>query len=374
MANVNFARGVQSTYNGMVSRDSDTIYVCTDTGNIYLGNTMLFESNAYIDSSITGKIVTFTTHGANGTTGTDSLDLSTFQTAAEVQAAIAASISTVYRPAGSVSASDITNTAIAHRNYLREDKLGCVYNVNGSFTTTTDFVEGAGNDYPSGTNVVVINNGTAETPSYKFDVLSSFMDFSGYMELVDDATSGNFAGLDADGQVTDSGYKPADFKTKQTAVTPAASNTSGSAGGQYVEQVTQDTNGEITVTRKKLPNFMGSGSLGTESDSDTAWKRLVHDVKLNSNITLSGHLKQIPAATPSNDGYMTAAQASKLDGIEAGGEENVLEAVKVSGTVLTIDSTDKSVNIETGTAYNASTNKIATMSDISAAALAWGSF
>lgn len=373
MANVNFARGLQAAYNSLSTRDSDTIYVCTDTGNLYLGNTMLFESNAYIDSSITGKIVTFTTHGANGTTGTDTLDLSTFQTATEVQAAIAASISTVYKPAGTLRQQIITNHTAAS-SILIEENEGNVYNINGNFTTTEDFVEGAGNDYSSGTNVVVVNAGTTETPSYKFDVLSSFMDFSGYMELVDDATSGNFAGLDANGQVTDSGYKPTDFKPKQTAVTPAAGDTNGAAGGQYVEQVTQDINGEITVTRKKLPNFTGSGNVGSASTSTGAWKTLVHDVSLSSSRVLSGNTKTIPAATSSNDGYMTSAQASKLDGIEAGGEVNVLEAVKVSGNALTIDSTDKSVNIETGTAYNATTNKIATMSDISDAALAWGSF
>lgn len=128
------------------------------------------------------------------------------------------------------------------------------------------------------------------------------------------------------------------------------------------------------MTRKKLPNFTGSGTVGSLDTSADAWKTLVHDAALSHNRVLSGNTKTIPAATSSNDGYMTAAQASKLDGIEAGGEVNVLEAVKVSGTALAIDSTDKSVNIETGTAYNATTNKIATMSDISNAALAWGSF
>lgn len=373
MANVNFARGLQAAYNSLSSKDSDTIYVCTDTGNLYLGNTMLFESNAYIDSSITGKIVTFTTHGANGTTGTDTLDLSTFQTAAEVQAAIAASISTVYKPAGGISAQAVQIHQRALQ-YLIEANLGNVYNVSGNFTTTDDFVEGTGHSYTAGTNIVIVDVGEAGSPSYKFDVLSSFIDFSGYMELVENATSGNFAGLDANGQVTDSGYKPADFKTKQTAVSPAAGDTNGAAGGQYVEQVTQDTNGEITVTRKKLPDFPGSGNVGSASTSTGAWKTLVHDVSLSSSRVLSGNTKTIPAATSSNDGYMTAAQASKLDGIEAGGEVNVLEAVKVSGNALTIDSTDKSVNIVTGTAYNATTNKIATMSDVSNAALAWGSF
>ena len=262
MANVNFARGLQAAYNSLASKDSDTIYVCTDTGNIYLGNTTLFESNAYIDSSIVGKIVTFTTHGANGTTGTDTLDLGAFQTASDVQAAIEDAISTVYKPAGSINSRLITQHYLAV-SLLVEENIGKVYNVNGDFVTTDDFVEGEGYDYTSGTNVVVVNNGTESSPSYKFDVLSSFIDLGGYMELVDDATSGNFAGLDANGQVTDSGYKPSDFKTKQTAVSPAAGSTNGVAGGQYVEQVTQDANGEITVTRKKLPDFTGSGSVGS---------------------------------------------------------------------------------------------------------------
>lgn len=372
MANVNLARGLQASYNSLASKDSDTIYVCTDTGNLYLGNTTLFESNAYIDSSIVGKIVTFTTHGANGTTGTDTLDLSTFQTAVEVQDAINASISTVYKAGGSKSSRQITSAGTA-AVILVESNLGYVYNITDDFTTTDNFVEGAGNTYTAGTNVVVVNAGTDASPVYKFDVLSSFINLSGYMELVEDATAGNFAGLDANGQVTDSGYKPSDFKTKQTAVTPAAGSTTGSAGNQYVEQVTQNANGEITVTRKKLPNFTGSGTIGTESSEDDAWKTLVHDASLDTGRVLSGNTKTIPAATSSNDGYMTAAQASKLDGIEAGGEANVLESVKVSGNALTIDA-NKAVNIETGTTYNASTNKIATMSDISDAALAWGTF
>lgn len=375
MANVNFARGLQAAYNSLSTRDSDTIYVCTDTGNIYLGNTMLFESNAYIDSSITGKIVTFTTHGANGTTGTDTLDLSTFQTAADVQAAISASISTVYKPAGSLLNSSITSHTSAVE-YLVESKVGYVYNIIGDFVSTNDFVEGYGRDYSSGTNVVVVNTGTESAPAYKFDVLANFIDTSNFIKLLDveQVTIGNITIIDRNGGLLDSGFSPNDFKTKQAQVSPAAGTADGAAGNQYVEQVTQDTNGEITVTRKKLPDFKGSGSVGTVSTSRDAWKTLVHDASLSSERVLSGETKTIPAATSSNDGYMTAAQASKLDGIEAGGEANVLEAVKVSGTALAIDSTDKSVNIETGTTYNATTNKIATMSDIRDAALAWGSF
>ena len=65
------------------------------------------------------------------------------------------------------------------------------------------------------------------------------------------------------------------------------------------------------------------------------------------------------------NGSMLATDKEKLDGIEAGAEENVIETVKVSGTALQV--TDKAVNIETQTAYDPSTNKIATMSDVEGA-------
>jgi len=53
---------------------------------------------------------------------------------------------------------------------------GYVYNVTDEFTTTANFVEGAGKKYPAGTNVVIVNVGTDQSPSMKFDVISSFVD------------------------------------------------------------------------------------------------------------------------------------------------------------------------------------------------------
>lgn len=82
-------------------------------------------------------------------------------------------ISSVYKPAGSV--------AFASLPTLSSSVLGNVYNVTDAFTTTSDFVEGSGNSYPAGTNVVVVNTGTSSSPTYKFDVLSGFVDLSGYV-------------------------------------------------------------------------------------------------------------------------------------------------------------------------------------------------
>lgn len=56
---------------------------------------------------------------------------------------------------------------------------GYVYNITDAFTTTADFVEGAGKAYPANTNVVIVNLGTSDVPNMKFDVLGSFVDVSG---------------------------------------------------------------------------------------------------------------------------------------------------------------------------------------------------
>lgn len=106
-----------------------------------------------------------------------------YQTAAQVTAAINAAISAVYKPAGSV--------AFANLPALSADNLGKVVNVTDAFTTTANFVEGAGKAYPAGTNVVIVDASTTSTPSYKYDVLAGFVDLSGYVQASQMATLSN---------------------------------------------------------------------------------------------------------------------------------------------------------------------------------------
>lgn len=68
-------------------------------------------------------------------------------------------------------------------------------------------------------------------------------------DKVQGATAGNLAALDASGNLTDSGSKAADFKTKQTPVTdPSASG----AGLEFIDSVSQNANGEITPHKKSV--------------------------------------------------------------------------------------------------------------------------
>lgn len=267
MANFKIARGTQSAYNALTTKDSDTVYVCTDSGNLYLGAKALFESDAFKNASISGKTVTFTTHGENGTTGTKTISLSDFATLSEVEDAISTAVGSVFEYKGSCTYANLPTTG---------NKKGDVWNV-------TDEHGGV----PAGTNYVW--DGTAW-----------------------DALGGDVS----------------NYKTKQTAKTsPTASGNSTS----FIDTISQDTNGVITATKKTVPNASGSAA-----------------------------------------GLMSSSHYNKLEGIAANAQVNILEGVQVNGTDLSISS--KKVNIVTNTAYNASTNKIATMTDISNAALAWGSF
>lgn len=101
-------------------------------------------------------------------------------------------------------------------------------------------------------------------------------------DKVTGAASGNLAGLDARGNLTNSGYSPSSFKTVQTAVSdPRASGASVS----FIDTLSQDTNGEITVTKKNVQQASTSAAgivqLSSEIDSTSetmaATPKAVHD-------------------------------------------------------------------------------------------------
>ena len=187
---------------------------------------------------------------------------------------------------------------------LAAANVGFMWNISDAFTTTADFAEGAGNAIPAGANVYVANVGTAETPSYKYDIFQGMYDLSGYAlksemsitdgtgadadkttiqlknglskqvliahqditgkaDKVSGATTGNFAGLDANGNIVDSGSKASDFqaagdyKTTQTAVSDPTADGNAAA---FIDSISQNANGEITVTKKNVQMVSASTS------------------------------------------------------------------------------------------------------------------
>lgn len=71
---------------------------------------------------------------------------------------------------------------------LTDDMGGWTYNITNDFVTTSDFVEGAGRACSAGTNVVIVNTGTEETPVMKFDVIGAFVDVSAIESEISDVS------------------------------------------------------------------------------------------------------------------------------------------------------------------------------------------
>lgn len=85
---------------------------------------------------------------------------------------IKAATTSCYKVKGSVNFADLSLEGVSE---------GFTYNVNDAFTSTEDFKDGAGLEYPAGTNVVAVNVGTEESPEYKWDPQSGTYDFSGFV-------------------------------------------------------------------------------------------------------------------------------------------------------------------------------------------------
>lgn len=128
-----------------------------------------FQNASQVDAAITGK----------GYATTSSVTSAVDAAKSEMQDAIDAAVSSVYEPKGSI--------AFASLPALAAGIVGDVYNVTDAFTTTESFVEGAGKEYPAGTNVVCVTDGDAQ----KWDVLAGMVDLSGYVQTSDLETVSN---------------------------------------------------------------------------------------------------------------------------------------------------------------------------------------
>ena len=87
----------------------------------------------------------------------------------------------VYIPCGSVLFANLPSLSSA--------RIGDVYNVEDSFTTTADFVEGAGIVVSAGTNVVAVDSNGAK----KWDVLGVSIDTSSFMQKHNPTGTGAFS-------------------------------------------------------------------------------------------------------------------------------------------------------------------------------------
>lgn len=222
----------------------------------------------------------------------DTLENAGYQTASDVSDAIDTAISTVYKPGGSKASTDITNSLLVKANE------GKVYNLSDALTLDATsaalFVDAAAGDViPAGTNIVVINTASSGTAVYKFDKLAGFIDLSGKADKVTSATNGNFAALDANGNLTDSGHKHSDYLTEHQDITGKADKPSSAtadnlaafdASKNPVDSGIAKANVQQKLTSFTSGNFRTSDANGFAQDagyalaSDTNVEDMIHDV------------------------------------------------------------------------------------------------
>lgn len=255
-------------------------------------------------------------------------DADNVYTKTETDDKINGALSSVYKPAGSVAFASLPTPSA--------DNLGNVYNVTDGFTTDDRFVEGTGQEYPAGTNVAVVET-SSEPATYKFDVMSGFVDLSGY--LTTDAASTTYA-----------------TKTEL---------------GNKVDKVTGSSLVQDTLITKLegLANIKSvqDGQLAIDGSGNLSVTAISQDIVTGLSGALAGKVNvEAGKGLSSND--FTDDLLSKLNGIAAGAQVNVLEAVKVNGTALQI--ADKAVNIPIATAQalgvvmgSANENKVAVGAD-----------
>ncbi len=156
----------------------DASYVHTDNNYSDTDKTKLAgvdsgaQANVIESVKVNGTALSVTGKAVNIPIPTDNASLANgagYQTESQVNALIESKVAATYKPQGS--------SAFASLPIPSSAILGHVYNVTDSFTTTSSFVEGAGKQYPAGSNVVVVESGSG---TYKWDVLAGFVDLSGY--------------------------------------------------------------------------------------------------------------------------------------------------------------------------------------------------
>ena len=95
-----------------------------------------------------------------------------YATTSNVNTLISAAVSGAYKAKGS--------SVFASLPALSAATVGDVYNVTDAFLTTADFVEGAGQSYGAGTNIVCVDSDGEGTK--KWDVLAGFVNLTEYVK------------------------------------------------------------------------------------------------------------------------------------------------------------------------------------------------
>ena len=242
----------------------------------------------------------------------------------------------IYKAAGNKACAELTSSLLVAGN------LGNVYNITDNGTTTADFVEGAGKPIHLGDNVAVVDIGTGGSHVYKFDLLSGLVDLSNYIqksetaglvkndgtidtndyaEKVAGATNGNLAGLNASGNLTDSGWNGAKDTTSISgnplSITGLKSNQLAVNPIITLEPI-QDLHGQS----KPYPAGGGKNILPTTVDNIKSW---------NTAGTWTGNAYVYNGVTYT----ILTDDANNVIGIKVNGTASANSGLRISGNAST---------------------------------------
>ena len=263
---------------------------------------------------------------------------------------ISAAISSVYKPAGSTTFAALPAPAA--------NVLGNVYNVTDAFTTTDQFVEGAGKSYPAGTNVAVVLVGE----DYKYDVLSGMVDLSNY------STTDEIAQTYATKNEVTTGLSGKVDKVEGSRLMTDAEGTklAGIETGAQVNNIASVASGELAISEEKELSIVAvaqdkvtglsdalAGKVNTEAGKGLSTNDFTTPLLEKLNALPTG--AQVNAIDTVSDEFtisetkelsVAAIAQSKITGLPDALNAK-LESVSIAGTALTV--TDKGVNIPIAT-------------------------
>ena len=263
---------------------------------------------------------------------------------------ISAAISSVYKPAGSTTFAALPAPAA--------NVLGNVYNVTDAFTTTDQFVEGAGKSYPAGTNVAVVLVGE----DYKYDVLSGMVDLSNY------STTDEIAQAYATKNEVTTGLSGKVDKVEGSRLMTDAEGTklAGIETGAQVNNIASVASGELAISEEKELSIVAvaqdkvtgladalAGKVNTEAGKGLSTNDFTTPLLEKLNALPAG--AQVNAIDTVSDEFtisetkelsVAAIAQAKITGLPDALNAK-LESVSITGTALTV--TDKGVNIPIAT-------------------------
>ena len=263
---------------------------------------------------------------------------------------ISAAISSVYKPAGSTTFAALPAPAA--------NVLGNVYNVTDAFTTTDQFVEGAGKSYPAGTNVAVVLVGE----DYKYDVLSGMVDLSNY------STTDEIAQTYATKTEVTTGLSGKVDKVDGSRLMTDAEGTklAGIEAGAQVNNIASVASGELAISEEKELSIVAvaqdkvtgladalAGKVNTEAGKGLSTNDFTTPLLEKLNALPAG--AQVNAIDTVSDEFtisetkelsVAAIAQAKITGLPDALNAK-LESVSIAGTALTV--TDKGVNIPIAT-------------------------